>query len=133
MVTCFLNASSRLVPAEEEGSEGLGVLLVCFLKFFGNQFDPRVTAISVSRGFFQRHTPGPFPPHASQKGFHQRRRSFRVEDLESDAGPGLVSAPTLFTAGPVEAQHKVRKLLGLVFPLCSRKGPIIINIYVENR
>jgi len=36
--------------------DDLGTLLVFFLRFFGEQFDPRVTGVSLSRGFFERKT-----------------------------------------------------------------------------
>lgn len=108
---------------EEASEEGLGTLLICFLRFFGEHYDARTTGISMTRGFFPRNTVQSHPHHAialqaqqtSQQ--QQRRRSFRIEDLQPQAGGFVhhhgtqVQGPTHSGSHDVIPPHKFDPLL----------------------
>jgi hypothetical protein len=55
--------------------------MVVFLRFFGEQFDPRTTGVSLSRGFFERKV----SVNAAAARDPGKRRSFRIEDLSQEA------------------------------------------------
>ena len=96
MCACFLNVTNRVkdeltsktkdiaekIDAKKENEE-IGELLLSFLTFFGEKFDPRETGISISKGFFRRHHQNQHGSSVTMQGStqQQRRRSFRIEDL----------------------------------------------------
>jgi DNA polymerase sigma len=55
LLTRFLQETSGGGPSQEAGVEDLGALLIGFLRFYGERFDPRQTGVSVrSRCYFSR-------------------------------------------------------------------------------
>jgi len=47
---------SHRIPVQQQWEEHLGYILLRFLNFYGRAFDPSVTGVSLSKGFFLRET-----------------------------------------------------------------------------
>lgn len=127
--SCASSAENAGHQEPDASERELGALLVAFLRFFGLEFDPRLTGISITRGFFPRL----HPAYASTQHQHphhqhyQRRRSFRIEDLQvvSPHGANSLHPQQQPWLQAVVEQHPV--VVDVVGPPPHKFDPLLIE------